>query len=161
MGVGTSMTKYLLDIDVLSEVNQYTKHIHGTGDAGIDLYFPHSVRIGAGDTLLIDFEIRTRMKHILDPKTLEMEEWSYMLVPRSSIWRTPLRQSNGVGIIDSGYRGHIMVPVDNMSNQSYEVKRGERLFQIVSPTLGETMVQFTKLTTDTKRGTGGFGSTGK
>jgi dUTP pyrophosphatase len=54
-----------------------------------------------------------------------------------------------------------MVPVDNMSNQSYEVKRGERLFQIVSPTLGETMVQFTKLTTDTKRGTGGFGSTGK
>ena len=33
------MTKYLLDIDVLSEVNQYTKHIQGTGDAGIDLYF--------------------------------------------------------------------------------------------------------------------------
>ena len=155
------MTKYLLEMDVLSEVNQYTKHIQGTGDAGIDLYFPHNVRIGAGDTLLIDFEIRTRMKHILDPKTLEMEECSYMLVPRSSIWRTPLRQSNGVGIIDSGYRGHIMVPVDNRSGEDYIIKNGERLFQLVHPSLKPISIEIVEELDETERGSGGFGSTGK
>ena len=40
---------------------------------------------------------------------------SYMLVPRSSISKTPLRMANSIGIIDAGYRGEIMAAVDNIS----------------------------------------------
>jgi len=86
---------------------------------------------------------------------------SYQLVPRSSIWRTPLRQSNNIGIIDAGYRGHIMVPVDNISNDDYVVKRGERLFQIVHPSLEPIKVELVEELSETERGSGGFGSTGK
>ena len=124
------------------------------GDAGIDLFFPNSVRIPRGESMLIDFEIQCEM--IQGKKNV-----SYMLVPRSSVWRTPLRQSNSIGIIDAGYRGHIMVPVDNISNEDYIIKPGERLFQIVHPLLKPIEVELTDTLSETERGSGGFGSTGK
>tara|TARA_Y100001963_G_C6580962_1_gene353382 strand:- start:44 stop:484 length:441 start_codon:yes stop_codon:yes gene_type:complete len=124
------------------------------GDAGIDLFFPNSVRIPRGESMLIDFEIQCEM--IQGKKNV-----SYMLVPRSSVWRTPLRQSNSIGIIDAGYRGHIMVPVDNTSNEDYVVKPGERLFQIVHPSLEPIEVELSDEVSETERGSGGFGSTGK
>ena len=42
-----------------------------------------------------------------------------------------MRLSNSVGIIDSTYRGSIIAVVDNLSAYSYEIKKGDRLFQIV------------------------------
>ena len=86
---------------------------------------------------------------------------SFQLVPRSSIWRTPLRQSNSIGIIDAGYRGRLMVPVDNISNEDYIIKSGERLFQIVHPLLEPVGVELVDELSDSERGSGGFGSTGK
>jgi len=124
------------------------------GDAGIDLFFPNSVRIPRGESMLIDFEIQCEM--IQGKKNV-----SYMLVPRSSISRTPLRQANSIGIIDAGYRGRIMVPVDNHSGQDYRVKRGERLFQLVHPSLQPIHVEIVDELTNSDRGKKGFGSTGK
>ena len=97
-----------------------------------------------------------------DVTTVEIEEpESFMLVPRSSIFRTPLRQSNHIGIIDSGYRGHIMVPVDNISNEDYIIKPKERLFQLVHPSLKPISIEVVEELDETERGSGGFGSTGK
>jgi hypothetical protein len=69
-------------------------------------------------------------------------DFSYMLVPRSSIVKTPLRLANSIGIIDSGYRGNIMACVDNIDTlvedeelEYYQIKQGDRLFQIVHPSL--------------------------
>ena len=95
----------------------YESKINLDGDAGVDLFFPNMVRIPKGETMLVDFEIQCKMVRIfeLDDGSLFEEPSSFMLVPRSSIFRTPLRQANNIGIIDSGYRGHIMVPVDNHS----------------------------------------------
>ena len=75
------------------------------------------------------------MVHIyeLEDGNLFEEPASFMLVPRSSIFRTPLRQANNIGIIDSGYRGRIMVPVDNRSDGDYFIDAGQRLFQLVHP----------------------------
>ena len=84
-----------------------------------------------------------------------------MLVPRSSIFRTPLRQANNIGIIDSGYRGRIMVPVDNRSNRDYFIDAGDRLFQLVHPSLKPISIEIVKELDETERGSGGFGSTGK
>ena len=113
--------------------------------------------------MLVDFEIQCKMVRIfeLDDGSLFEEPASFMLVPRSSIFRTPLRQANNIGIIDSGYRGHIMVPVDNHSNEDYIIKNGERLFQLVHPSLKPISIEIVEDLDETKRGSGGFGSTGK
>jgi len=140
------------------------------GDAGIDLYFPNDVNVPAGESLLIDFEIQCEMWTWTQDTGYQMNiaksldnyyNCSYQLVPRSSIWRTPLRQANGIGIIDAGYRGRIMVPVDNRSGRDYRIKRGERLFQIVHPSLQPIHVEIVDELTNSDRGKKGFGSTGK
>ena len=86
---------------------------------------------------------------------------SYMLVPRSSISKTPLRMANSIGIIDAGYRGEIMAAVDNRGDKDYMIVPGQRLFQIVHPTLCPFNVGVVDKLSETDRGDGGFGSTGK
>ena len=141
----------------------YKSKINLDGDAGVDLFFPNMVRVSKGETLLVDFEINCKMVHVheLDDGHLFEEPTSFMLVPRSSIFRTPLRHANNIGIIDSGYRGRIMVPVDNHSNEDYIIKSGERLFQLVHPSLKPISIEVVEELDETERGSGGFGSTGK
>lgn len=86
--------------------------------------------------------------------------WGYMLVPRSSITKTPLRLSNSVGIIDPGYRGEIQARVDNLSDAPYTIKAGSSLFQLVAGNLALLKVTFVDRLSDTRRGSGAFGSTG-
>ena len=141
----------------------YESKINLDGDAGVDLFFPNMIRVPKGETMLVDFEINCKMVHVneIELGHLFEEPTSFMLVPRSSIFRTPLRQANNIGIIDSGYRGRIMVPVDNRSNEDYIIKPKERLFQLVHLSLKPLSIELVDDLDDTKRGSGGFGSTGK
>ena len=141
----------------------YQSKINLDGDAGVDLFFPNTVRVPRGETLLVDFEINCKMVHVyeLEDGSLFEEPASFMLVPRSSIFRTPLRQANNIGIIDSGYRGRIMVPIDNRSNEDYIIKPKQRLFQLVHPSLKPISIEIVEKLDDTERGSGGFGSTGE
>jgi dUTP pyrophosphatase len=123
-------------------------------DSGYDLFCPETVIVppnALGHT--IDFQIRC---------SPQFEKISgYSLEPRSSISKTPLRMSNSRGIIDHEYRGNIMAKVDNRSNEPFEIKKGERLFQLLMPSLEPFNVSFVNQLDETARGTGGFGSTGK
>ena len=83
----------------------------------------------------------------------------YMLIPRSSISKTPLRLANSIGIIDKNYRGYVMVKVDNISDNDFEMKRGSCYFQIVAFDGNLPSYKLVKNISDTKRGEGGFGST--
>lgn len=88
----------------------------------------------------------------------------YYLYPRSSISRTPLRLSNSVGIIDSGYRGVITAVVDSHCDNQYDISSHERYFQICHPNLQPFVVEIAPNINDlgsTIRGSGGFGSTGR
>ena len=123
-------------------------------DAGFDLYFPTKQTIHSGQTTLLKFDIACEMYDDYLPT-------SYMLVPRSSISKTPLRMANSIGIIDAGYRGEIMAAVDNISKETYTVSPGERLFQLVHPTLYPINAYLVNELSDSERGKGGFGSTGK
>ena len=69
--------------------------------------------------------------------------------------------ANSIGIIDAGYRGEIMAAVDNTGDKDYMIVPGQRLFQIVHPTLYPFSVGVVDELTETDRGDGGFGSTGK
>lgn len=132
----------------------YHERINHGSDSGYDLYCPETVVIPANSVGTLDFKVRC------SPKFLNGIS-GYYLYPRSSISKTPLIMANSVGIIDHGYRGNIMAKVFNTSNQSYEVKAGERLFQLCMPTLVPFNVRFVEELDTTERGEGGFGSTGK
>jgi len=86
---------------------------------------------------------------------------AYYIYPRSSLYKSFLRMTNSVGIIDRGYRGHLASVFDAL--EPVNLKGGQRLVQVCSPNLSPFLV---KLVTEiehlglTERGTGGFGSTG-
>ena len=68
---------------------------------------------------------------------------------------------NSPGTIDSGYRGEIKVILKNSDHHRYEIKKGERIAQmVVAPVTTATFIEVAELS-DTERGTGGLGSTGK
>ena len=88
---------------------------------------------------------------------------SYYLYPRSSISKTVFRMANSVGIIDSGYRGNIMCMLDKISTEGAKIEKHARYFQICSPTLSPIKVVLVDSVEElgvTRRGSGGFGSTG-
>ena len=68
---------------------------------------------------------------------------------------------NTPGTIDSDYRGEVKVILINLSHEPFEVRRGERIAQLVpAPVLRADFVEVGKLG-ETGRGSGGFGSTGR
>ena len=72
-----------------------------------------------------------------------------------------LAPANKVGVVDSDYRGEIMVALHNHGEKQQTVENGERIAQmIVTPYLSVDFIESASLE-DTDRGVGGFGSTGK
>lgn len=81
--------------------------------------------------------------------------------------RSGLAAKNGItclntpGTIDSDYRGEVKVILINLSQEPFEVRRGERIAQLVpAPVLRADFVEVAELA-ETARGAGGFGSTGR
>ncbi|MBQ3181467.1 MAG: dUTP diphosphatase [Clostridia bacterium] len=72
-----------------------------------------------------------------------------------------LAPANCVGVIDSDYRGEIMVALHNYSNTTQEIEPNERVAQIVIAPYIAAEFEETETLDDTIRGEGGFGSTGK
>lgn len=81
--------------------------------------------------------------------------------PRSSIARTGLILSNAVGVIDSGYRGEIMAKFRRAQVPAEEYKLGERIAQLIIIPYPEIEFELSNELTDSDRGSGGYGSTGK
>lgn len=146
--------RILCDNDDVKQMYENHNHFHN-GDSGLDLYFPENVELPPKSFgTLVSFGIKCEgLKH--------GNNITYYLYPRSSISKTPLRMSNSVGIIDAGYRGNIMAALDNHSDEPYFIEKGTRLFQICCPILSQINMKIVDKLSDTSRGTGGFGSTGK
>jgi dUTP pyrophosphatase len=125
-------------------------HFH-EGDAGLDVYVINKQIIDPGETALIHLQIACE----------PADEKPYLLMPRSSIGKTPLRMCNSIGLIDGGYRGEIMAVVDNIKNEAYTIEPGQRLFQLVGMDGSPIHFKLVDELSETARGEGGFGSTGK
>ncbi|WP_130869877.1 dUTP diphosphatase [Intestinimonas massiliensis (ex Afouda et al. 2020)] len=69
--------------------------------------------------------------------------------------------SNGVGVIDSDYRGEIQVGLTNLSDTLYTVQPGDRIAQLVVTPVVTPELEVVEELEDTGRGAGGFGSTGR
>ena len=162
----TYILKIKADTPELAEKYKNHSHFH-PGDSGIDLFI-HSVQDN-GEQVVIDFGIQCEMvreKTVVNLfgerfKKVKTSNVSYMLFPRSSIVKTPFRMANSIGLIDAAYRGNIKAVVDNKSSGVLP-QIGDRLFQLVAPNLHSIdKVVVVDTLSETSRGAGGFGSTGK
>ena len=124
------------------------------GDAGMDLVAttiisetPSQITYGLGIALEIP------------------EGFVGLVFPRSSIRKTRLQLSNSVGVIDSGYRGELQATFNKITttieNQKNDYKVGDRVCQIII--IPYPPIEFNEVNelSNTERGEGGFGSTGK
>jgi dUTP pyrophosphatase len=123
----------------------YTKK----GDAGIDLRSRSLMRTGRY------YEYGTGLG-------LEIPEgYAALLFPRSSISNTDHYLRNSVGVIDSGYRGEIKVRMSTPELGGIEYQIGDKVAQLVIIKLPWVEIQEVEELSETDRGEGGFGSTGK
>ena len=124
------------------------------GAAAADLHacLEAPVQIAPGETVFI-------------PTGLSMEipaDCAGLIYARSGMaTKRGLAPANKVGVIDSDYRGEVKVVLHNHSAQTQTVEPGERIAQmIITPVLTPAYEEAEELS-DTNRGAGGFGSTGK
>ena len=69
--------------------------------------------------------------------------------------------TNCVGTVDSDYRGEMCCLMINLGNEPYSIQPGERIAQLVISPVVQVGIEFVEKIPETKRGSGGFGSTGK
>lgn len=82
--------------------------------------------------------------------------------PRSGLSiKKGLSLVNSPGTIDSDYRGEIGIIMVNLSNESQTIEPGERIAQMVIAKYEQVKLEEVAILSETDRGTGGFGSTGK
>ena len=120
--------------------------------AGFDLHSVEDYVLKKGERKLIKTGL-----------AFEIEEgYEVQIRPRSGLaFKHGITVLNTPGTIDADYRGEIMVLLINLGEEDFEIKKGERIAQaVIAPVIQAEFVEVDELS-ETKRGKGGFGSTGK
>lgn len=120
--------------------------------AGADLYACNAVTVEPGATEFVQTGL-----------ALEIPAgYAGLVYARSGLaCKKGLAPANKVGVIDADYRGEIMVALYNHSSQAVEIEPGERVAQLVITPYLTAVFEETEELSDTVRGEGGFGSTGR
>lgn len=143
---------YAIELPIqLEDGAQVPTYAHDS-DAAADMYAMEDVTIPAHST---GTPVKTGV-HIQLP-----EGWVAFILPRSSIGaKTPLRLSNSAGVIDSGYRGEVRALYDNISDEPYQIHKGDRIAQMLVMPSYRFKANVVDSLEDSDRGEAGFGSTG-
>ena len=121
------------------------------GDAGLDICSAEDTVLGIGSCKTV----RAGFKMALEPG------FEAQVRSRSGlVLKNQIVVLNSPGTIDSGYRGEVMVILTNMGPLEFHIKKGDRIAQMVIAKYETPEIEEVKSLDDTKRGTGGFGSTG-
>lgn len=120
------------------------------GNAGIDLYSAEEGILLGGQRMAVSVGIATSFN----------PEYYMRVAPRSG-----LAAKHGInvlaGVIDSSYRGEWKVILHNTTNTSFVFHKGDRIAQAIPERISNDDFEFVEELTDTSRGSGGFGSTGR
>ena len=121
-------------------------------DAGTDVRSVEELVIPAGKRALV----HTGLIVLLPPL------YEAQVRPRSGLaLKHGITVLNTPGTIDSGYRGEIGVILFNSSDVDFQVKKGDRVAQVVIAPVTQPVIEEAQEIDETDRGAGGFGSTGK
>ena len=143
-----------LQIKVLSDEIPLPEYATA-GSAGMDLCasIPETVEIAPGETLRVPTGIAIAL-----PDSLHVA----LVCARSGLSiRHGITLANGVGVIDSDYRGEIIVGLYNQSDRAYAIEPAERIAQLLILPICRPELDVCETLDETARGCGGFGSTGR
>jgi len=118
--------------------------------AGIDLYSPISGTLQPLQRLLVPLDISIRLP----------EQTFGHILPRSGL-ALKYGIHVGAGVIDEDYRGNVGVLLFNLSDKPFEFNKGDRIAQMVVKKYEKVEIDKVEMLDETKRGNGGFGSSGK
>ena len=120
-------------------------------DAGMDVRSVEDLTIAPGKRALV----HTGLVMLLPPK------YEAQVRPRSGLaLKSGVTVLNTPGTIDSGYRGEVGVILANFGDADFQVKKGDKIAQIVIASVTQPEIVETTEIDETDRGAGGFGSTG-
>ena len=144
--------------------------VYTKDDSGVDMMIPVDTPISARSIHIVDktYDIYgdniSKIDHCIKCcmyDTTTNKPVGFYTYGRSSIYKYGLSVANSVGIIDAGYRGHLIGMVYNMKfDNIIKLEAGTRLFQICAPDLSPLSVKIVDSLPQSTRGEGGFGSTG-
>ena len=121
------------------------------GDAGLDLAAAAPVTLEPGGRELVSTGLRVAIP----------AGYAGLVMPRSGLaLRSGVTVLNAPGLIDSGYRGEIGVLLVNHGAQPVVIQRGERIAQLVIQPVARAQLVEVRELPESRRGEGGFGSTG-
>jgi dUTP pyrophosphatase len=145
-----------IDVKILDQrLKDHPPHYATPGSAGLDLRacIEAPVKIHPGETLLIPTGMAI---HLADPGL------AAMILPRSGLGhKHGIVLGNLVGLIDSDYQGEIFVSTWNRGKETFTLNPLERLAQLVVVPVVQVDFNVVDEFTESHRGAGGFGSTGK
>ena len=125
-------------------------HAH-PGDGGVDLCARSACKLGPGERGVVATGIAVAIP----------DGYAGFVTPRSGLAaRDGISIVNGPGLVDAGYRGEIKVVLVNLSSEAFVIQRGDRIAQLVVVPVVVQDFEVVEELPATRRGTGGFGSTG-
>ncbi len=130
-------------------------HYATEGSAGLDLraMLDESITLAPGDSTLLPTGLSI---HIADPG------YAGLVVPRSGLGhKHGIVLGNLVGLIDSDYQGELMVSCWNRGQNAFTLEPGERVAQLVIVPVQQVVWQQVEQFTESQRGSGGFGHSGR
>jgi dUTP pyrophosphatase len=128
---------------------QIPKYAH-EGDAGMDLYINESVELEPGERKSIPLGISIEIP----------EGYVGLMWDKSGLSHKYGIKSFG-GVIDSGYRGEIHAGVMNLSDKYFKFEKGHKIAQLLIQKIENVDFEEVKELSNTSRGEGGLGSTGR
>ncbi|MCO6494295.1 MAG: dUTP diphosphatase [Bacteroidetes bacterium] len=144
----------MTEVKVINNSNNPLPQYQTTGSAGMDLmaFLENEIEIPAGKTALIPTGLFFEL-----PQDMEAQ-----IRPRSGLaFKHGITVLNSPGTIDSDYRGEIKVLLINHSDNTFTIKNGERIAQVIFSKVTQINWKATQSLSQTDRGAGGYGHTGK
>ena len=136
------------------EHNKFVPEYKTEGAAGMDLAaaIAEPITLQPLERKLIPTGLKIELEH----------GYEAQIRPRSGLSiKHGISLINCVGTIDEDYRGEVCVPLVNVSNEPYTIQPDERIAQMVIAKYEQAKIEVVTELSDTSRGEGGFGSTGK
>jgi dUTP pyrophosphatase len=145
-----------LEVRILDErIRETLPHYATPGSAGLDLRacLRAPITLRAGESHLVPSGIAI---HLGDPR------YAAIVLPRSGLGaRHGIVLGNLVGLIDSDYQGEVMISVWNRGHNEFTIQPMDRVAQLVVVPVVQVDFEIVEAFTDSRRGAGGFGSTGR
>ena len=141
-----------MNINVVNKSENPLPKYAKQGDAGMDICAAEDIHISPFNWTAVSTGLYVEIP----------EGYEIQIRSRSGLaYKHGIQVLNSPGTIDSGYRGEIKVILKNNDHRTYNVSKGDRIAQmVVAPITTATLTEVAELS-DSERGEGGLGSTGK